>query len=111
MCGYSLFRHPLFDSIKGKYHFNSGSDYIEKFCAGLKKHATEIINHEKKEVLPVIDEEIKSNNNKHFCHICNTKFCNIVDTNDDSDNNNYRDSNQLQLWLAEELKRQYECLE
>ena len=111
MCGYSLFRHPLFDSIKGKYHFNSGSDYIEKFCAGLKKHATEIINHEKKEVLPVIDEEIKSNNNKHFCPICNTKFRNIVDTNDDSDNNNDRDSNQLQLWLAEELKRQYECLE
>ena len=59
---------------------------------------------------PLIDEEIKSNNNKQFCHICNTKFHNIDDTDDDSDNYNDGDSNRLQLWLAEELKRQYECL-
>ena len=64
---------------------------MEKFSADLQKHATEIINHEKKEILLVTDEGMKSNNNKQLWHICNTKSHNIDDTDDDSDNNNDSD--------------------
>ena len=62
---------------------------MKKFCADLRKHATEIINYEKKEMLPLIDEEIRSFNDKEFSHICKNKFHDVHDSNDninDSDN-------------------------
>ena len=43
---------------------------MKKFCTDLRKHATEITNYEKKEILPLTDEEMGTYNNKKFCHIC-----------------------------------------
>ena len=33
---------------------------MEKFCKNLMEHATKIINYEKKEIIPLTDEENKS---------------------------------------------------
>ena len=37
-----------------------GKDCIESFCKYLKDHATKITNCEKKEMIPLTDEENKS---------------------------------------------------
>ena len=73
---------------KAKMIFYRGVDCMKKFCADLKKHAREIINNEKKEMLPLTDGGIESYNNKKFCHICRKKFHDV----DDRDNNSNDDS-------------------
>ena len=61
---------------------------MERFCADLKDHATEIIIYGKKEILPLTDEDIESYSNQKFCHICQKKFYDVNDT-DDNGNNGY----------------------
>ena len=34
-----------------------------------------IINYEKKEMIPLTDEEKESYENQEFCHICKEEFC------------------------------------
>ena len=65
---------------------------MKKFCVDLRKHATEIINCEKKEMLPLTDKKIESYNNKKFCDICKKKFFNIDDSDNDSNDDNNDDS-------------------
>ena len=48
--GYSLFTHCSFDNAKSSLDYYRGQDCKEKFCKDLKKHATQIINYEKKEM-------------------------------------------------------------
>ena len=43
-CGYPLFTHCLLDSNKNKRDFYRSENPVEKICAYLRKHATEIIN-------------------------------------------------------------------
>ena len=66
---------------------------MKKFCADMKKHATEIIICEKKEMLPWTEEEIEPYNNKKFCHICKKKFHDVHDSNVDSDDDSIDDDN------------------
>ena len=81
VCCYSLFPHCSFDSSKNIFY--RGVDCMRKLCANLKKHATEIINFEKKKVLPLTDEEIGSYINQKFCHICKKKVHDADDNDDD----------------------------
>ena len=46
--GCSLFTHCRFDTIKNKFDYYRGKDCMKSFCKDFKKHATEIINFEKK---------------------------------------------------------------
>ena len=46
--GYSIFTNCSFDSTKNKLDCYRGKDYMERFCKGLRKHATEITDYEKK---------------------------------------------------------------
>ena len=48
----------------------------EKFCEDLKKekHLTKIINYEKKEMIPLTEEESKSYENQKCCYICKKEF-------------------------------------
>ena len=46
VCGYSLFSHYSFDSNKSTHYFYISEDCMKKFCASLRKHATEIVNCE-----------------------------------------------------------------
>ena len=45
------------------------------FCEGLKDQAMKIINYEKKEMIPLTNEEIESYENREICHICEKEFC------------------------------------
>ena len=46
--GYSMFKQFSFDATKNKPDCYRGKDCVERFCEGLKEHATKIINYEKK---------------------------------------------------------------
>ena len=68
MCGYSLLSHCSFDNSKSKNDFDRGNDCNKWYRADLKKHATEIIDCEKKGMLRLRDE-IESYNNQKLYHI------------------------------------------
>ena len=40
---------------------------MEKFCKNLNKHATKIINYERKEMIPLTDEENQSYKKQKVC--------------------------------------------
>ena len=46
------------------------------FCKDLKDQAMKIINYEKKEMMPLTDEEKESYENQQICHICKNEFSN-----------------------------------
>ena len=55
--GYSIFTHCSFDKSKNKLNYYRGEDCMKRFCKDLKKHATKIINCEKKDMIPLTKEE------------------------------------------------------
>ena len=48
---------------------------MKMFCISLKDLAMRIINHEKKEMIPLTNEENESYENQKICHICEKEFC------------------------------------
>ena len=50
--GYSLFTHCSFDQSKNKLDYYRGKDCMKKISKDLRTHATKIINHEKKKMIP-----------------------------------------------------------
>ena len=82
-CSYSMFTYCLFDSNKNNQDFYRCEDSMKRFCADLTDHRREIINSEKKEMLPFTDEENDSYNNQTFCHICKKKFNDRTSDEDD----------------------------
>ena len=51
---------------------------MQRFCKDLKKHATEIINHEKKEMIPLTNEENKSYEKQKVCYICKKELTDVL---------------------------------
>ena len=47
---------------------------MKMFCANLKKHATEIMNCEKKEIMPLTEKEEKKYKKQKCCHICQKRI-------------------------------------
>ena len=72
--GYSLFTQCSFDKTKNRFNYYRSKDCIKKFCLGLKKHATKIINHKKKEMTPLTKEEEYKYEKRKFCYICKKPF-------------------------------------
>ena len=72
-CGYSLKLLRSYD--KDTHSFYRGKDCIEKLCKDLKEQAMEIVNYEKKEMIPLTYDENKYYEKKKYCHICKRKFC------------------------------------
>ena len=60
---------------KNKLNYNRGKDCIEKLCKKLKETATEIINREKKEIVPLTHEENNFYNEQEICYIWKEYFC------------------------------------
>ena len=58
--GYFLFTSCSFDPTKNKLNCYRDKDCMDRFCKNLKEHATKIINYEKKEMIPLTNEENKS---------------------------------------------------
>ena len=44
-------------------------DCVETFCTDIKRQADKIINYEKKETIPLTDEETESYENQRVCYI------------------------------------------
>ena len=72
-----MFIRSSFDKKENKLNYYRGKDCIEELCKKLKESATEIINCEKKVMVPLTHEE---NNEQQICYICKKKFC--VDKDD-----------------------------
>ena len=70
-----MFIRCSFDEKKNKLNYNRGKDCIEKLCKKLKETATEIINREKKEIVPLTHEENNFYNEQEICYIWKEYFC------------------------------------
>ena len=46
---------------------------MKKFCSSLRENATNIINFEKKKVLPLAKEKLKLHQDARNCYICGGK--------------------------------------
>ena len=55
--GYSLFTNCSFDTTKNKLDYYRGKNCMKNFFVHLKEHATKIVDCEKKEMIPLINEE------------------------------------------------------
>ena len=66
--------HCSFPSKKVKLDCYRGKDCMESFCKDFKEHAAKIINYEKKEMIPLTDEENKSYKKQKVCYICKKGF-------------------------------------
>ena len=55
--GYSLVTCCSFDKSKNECNYYRGKDCMKMFCNDLKDQAMKIINYEKKEMIPLTDEE------------------------------------------------------
>ena len=78
-----MITHSSFDLRKNKLVFYRGKDSKETVCNDLKENATKIINHEKKEMIALTDEENKSYKKQKVCYVCKRRF------STDNDNEKY----------------------
>ena len=67
--GYSLFTQCSFDKTKNRFDYYRDKDCMKKICLDLKKHATKIINHKKKEMTPLTKEEEYKHEKKKLCYM------------------------------------------
>ena len=67
-----------FDHIENKHtktnYAYRGKDCMKKFCESLREHAKNIIDFEKKKMLPLTKEELKSHQDAKICYICEKEF-------------------------------------
>ena len=70
-----MFIRCSFDEKGNKLNYYRGKDCIEKLCKKLKESATEIINREKKEMVPLTHKENNFYNKQEIYWICKEKFC------------------------------------
>ena len=57
---------------------------MKTFCKDLKEHATRIINHGKKKIIPLTKEEKINSNDQKVCYICKKEFDTIDTTKSSS---------------------------
>ena len=63
-----------FDHIEDKHTLYRGKDCMKKFCTSLKEHAKNIIDFEKKKMLPLTKVELKSHQDPKECYICGKRI-------------------------------------
>ena len=56
---------------------------MKMFCKDLKEQAMKIINYEKKEMIPLTDEEKEVYENSEVCYICENFFCTDEDNKEE----------------------------
>ena len=47
---------------------------MKNFCLDLREHVTNIVNYEKKEMIPLTKNEEKKHKKQEVCHICKKRF-------------------------------------
>ena len=68
--GYSIFTHCSFDKSKNKLNYYRGEDCITKFC----KDFRDLINYEKKDMIPLTKKEEENYNNQKVSYMCKKEF-------------------------------------
>ena len=63
-----------FDNIENKHTLYCGEDCMKKFCTFLREHATNVINFEKRNMLPLTKEGLKAHQDPKACHICGKRI-------------------------------------
>ena len=63
-----------FDYTENKHTLYCGNDCMKKIFDSLREHAKIIIDFEKKKMLPLTKEELKSHQDVKVCHICGKKI-------------------------------------
>ena len=48
-----------FDHMENKHTLHFGEDCMNKFCSSLREHARNVINFQKKRILPLTKEELE----------------------------------------------------
>ena len=84
-----MFTKCSFDEKENKLDYCRRKDCIEKLCKKLKRRAMKIINYEKKEIIPLTNEENKYYEELEACYICEEKFCM------DKDDENYKNKKKV----------------
>ena len=69
-CGYSMPTIWGFDHIEDKHTLYRGKYCMKKFCTSLREHAQNITDFEKKKMLLLTKEELKSHQDGNVCYIC-----------------------------------------
>ena len=69
-----------FDKKENKLNYYRANVVLKNYKKKLKESAAEIINPEKKEMIPLTHDENNFYNEQEVCYICKEKFC--VDKND-----------------------------
>ena len=72
--GWAIFTNCSFDATKNKLDYYREIDCIKELCKKLKDHALKIINYEKKEMIPLSEEENKSYESKMYATHANKSF-------------------------------------
>ena len=73
-CGYSVSTIWAFDDIENKHTLYCGKDCMKKFAESLREHAKNVIDFEKKKMLPLTKEESKSHQDAKVCYICGKRI-------------------------------------
>ena len=60
--------------LKNKHTSYRGEDCMKNFCTSLREHATNVINFEKKKMLPLTKKELKLHQDVTECYICGRWF-------------------------------------
>ena len=81
--GYSLVTCRSFDKLKNERKYYRREDCMKMFCKDLKEQAMKIINYEKKEMIPLTDEEKEVYENSEVCYICENFFCTDEDNKEE----------------------------
>ena len=73
-CGYSMSTIWAFDNIENNCTLYRGEDCMKKFCTSSREHATNIINNNKKRMLPLTKKELKLYQEVTEWYICGKRF-------------------------------------
>ena len=73
--GYSWSLICSFVETKNRRNFYRGKDCIEKFWKDVKEVGIEISDYREKEMIPLIDKQIKFYEEQKVCHIRKGYFC------------------------------------
>ena len=74
-CGYTINLVSSFDSEQNAQSFYRGKDCIKRFCCKIKESGTKVVNYEKKDMIPLTDNENNYYKDQERCYIYNKRFC------------------------------------
>ena len=62
------------DNIENKHSLYCWKNCMEKFCSSLREHATNVMNYEKKKMLPLTKRKLNLHQDVTECYICRKKI-------------------------------------